>query len=98
MNPNASVPKAFTFDVNAPDYCETWTQGINIAHNPNALHPIDIPFFEDATHSFYREGKQVSMMAKFHPYSSQTTIVTPQRVSKSGFRPGFRLPKKSSRQ
>jgi hypothetical protein len=97
MNPNASEPKAFSFDVNEPGYSETWTEGINIVHNPNALYPLDMPFFEDATHCFYRDGKQVSVMAGFHPYSSQTTIVTPQRLPKSGFRPGFRLPKKSRR-
>jgi hypothetical protein len=98
MDPNASVPKAFSFDVNDPTYFETWTQGINVFHNPNALHPLEAPFFEDATHSFYEDGKQVSFMAEFHPYNSQTTIVTPRRLPKRELRRGFRLPKKSRRQ
>jgi hypothetical protein len=95
MDPNASVPKAFSFDVNDPSYTETWTQGINVFHNPNALHPLDTSFFTDATHSFYEDGKQVSYMADFHPYNSQTTIVTPQRIARPAFRAGFRSPKKS---
>jgi hypothetical protein len=97
MDPNASVPKPFSLDVSDPNYSETWTQGITVFHNPNALNPLEDSFFENATHSFYRNGKQVSIMAEFHPYNSQTTIITPQRLPRRGFGPGFRSPKKIKR-
>lgn len=40
-DPNSKVPQVFVHDVNAPDHNETWIEGMDVFHNPHALHPLN---------------------------------------------------------
>lgn len=50
-NPNAAVPLQFCFEVDE-HYNETWSEGLDIFHNPRALHPLDPAHFPTAKHQF----------------------------------------------
>ncbi len=43
----------------APPYEETWGDGMNMFHNPNALHPIDENLFPSIAHHYLQEDKTV---------------------------------------
>ena len=71
----AAEPVQFSMDVNAPDYRETWMEGMDVFHNPKAkvaLHPMMLP---GAAHHFLREDGQIeSLIPKWHPMGSFTHI------------------------
>lgn len=75
MDPNASVPIPFVQDVNAPDYDETWIEGMDVYHNPNAKYPIDPMMLPGAAHHRPGPDGQVETLApKWQPMSSHTLI------------------------
>lgn len=78
-DPNAAVPRQFAFDINDPDYLESWAEGANVFHNPNASIPLDESFLPDAAHHRFEDGVFRSIIPEFHPYNSETLIVTPER-------------------
>lgn len=78
-NPNASSPKRFSFDVETGSYDELWGEGLAMFHNPNALHPVDINLFPSIAHHQLKDGNIVSYLPDFHPYSSITSILIPQK-------------------
>jgi hypothetical protein len=39
--PNASAPKEFQHDANKHGYSEAWVEGLDVFHNPHAIHPIE---------------------------------------------------------
>jgi hypothetical protein len=79
-DPNAAVPRPFKFFVNDPAYSETWVQGTNVFHNPNAKYPLDESFLTGAAHPRFEDGVFRSSIPEFHPYQSQTVILHPHRV------------------
>jgi hypothetical protein len=80
-DPNAAHPVRFFHDVDDPSYRETWTQGLNVYHNPNALFPLDPGLFEGAMHHRLEGDDVVHSIPQFHPYSSETIMVVPQPES-----------------
>jgi hypothetical protein len=79
-DPNAVVATRFKMDVNSPKYSETWGQGVNVFHNPHAKLPLDDSFIPAAAHHWLREGSFRSLIPDFHPYQSETFIVSPNRL------------------
>lgn len=73
-NPNASVPKSFKYLV-GENTDETWSEGISIYHNPNALYPLPVDFFKNAANHMYEDGIIKSIIPEFHPYSSITDVI-----------------------
>lgn len=79
QDPNAVVPKTFTHDVHASDYFEPWGEGMNVWHNPNAIHPIPRTILRFGAHHRL-VGDQIGTIAPdFHPMGSTTTYFLPDR-------------------
>jgi hypothetical protein len=73
---NAARPEEFEMVVNAPEYKETWVEGMNVYHNPNARIPLPMGMLPGAAHHFLRDdGRLGSFIPAFHPYGSITRIV-----------------------
>ena len=69
------MPKPFAHAVHAPDYSETWVEGMVVLHNPKARIPLDPALIPGANHEFLNEdGRIMSLLPEFHPYFSQTAI------------------------
>ncbi len=80
-DPNAAAPKAFRHVVNARDYSETWTEGLDVFHNPRALIPLHPDLVTGAAHHFLQEdGKMVSFTPEWHPLASFTKHYAPVDV------------------
>ncbi|MEJ0024931.1 MAG: hypothetical protein WDN01_02790 [Rhizomicrobium sp.] len=78
-DPQATTPVAFRHDVNAPDYFESWAEGIDIWHNPNAKQPLHPGQFPGAAHHRLRPDGQVkSTTPEWHPLGSTTLHFVPQ--------------------
>lgn len=86
-DPNSSVPRTFTFEVNSPRYSETWVEGTNVFHNPNAKYPLDESFLPEAAHHRLSAGIFRSRIPHFHPYQSHTVIASPRRIGGEGSGP-----------
>ena len=72
-DPNATRPRAFRYVVNASNYHETWTEGLDVFHNPRAKHPIEPEMLPDAAHHWLLEdGRMKSLTPAFHPLASYT--------------------------
>ena len=73
-DPNAADPREFCYEVGDPNFPESWGQGLDVFHNPNALHAVDPALFPDsASHRF--DGDQPrSKIPNFHPLVSATII------------------------
>lgn len=76
---NAAVPEWFLIEVEPGKAIETWAEGISMYHNPNALHPVDSAMFPGIAHHFFEDGKIVSVLPEFHPYSSHTFNILPRK-------------------
>lgn len=72
-DPNAALAKFFRVLVNSAGYEESWIEGLNVYHNPNAATPIAMELLPGAAHHFCDENGQVtSHTPEFHPMSSIT--------------------------
>ncbi len=71
-NPNSAAPKEFEIDVGSSEHSETWSEGLSIFHNPNAIHPVNPGLFTDIAHHFFENGQFVSYLPSFHPFGSVT--------------------------
>lgn len=73
-DPNASKPNFFKVVVNAAGYEESWIEGMDVYHNPNADIALPPEFLANASHHFLLEDGQVETRtsAEFHPFSSIT--------------------------
>ncbi len=82
-NPNAVHPKNFRVIVNAAGYEESWIEGLNVYHNPNAKNPLLMEMLPGAAHHFCDENGQVtSYTPHFHPINSTTEHHVPVDVDK----------------
>jgi hypothetical protein len=72
------IPQDFVREVHAPDYSETWCEGLSIYHNPNAKYPLPRTVFPCAANFISRDGRIVSRLPEFYPVGSITAIITPQ--------------------
>lgn len=74
---NAAEPKIFVFDLSSPDYSETWVEGLNVYHNPNAIYPVYPPMFPGAAHHRLLPNGQIdSLIPDWHPLGSITLTLT----------------------
>lgn len=79
LDPNASAPKPFVEEVRSSDYHESWIEGMDVYHNPNALHPLAPGMFPGAAHHFIEEDGQIrSLVPDWQPLSSTTHIFVPE--------------------
>lgn len=79
LDPSASAPKPFVAEVRLPDYHESWIEGMDVYHNPNALHPLAPEMFPGAAHHFIEEDGQIrSFVPDWQPLSSTTHIFVPE--------------------
>jgi hypothetical protein len=69
------IPETFSVEVHAPEYGETWCEGVSVYHNPNARHPLPEYAIPGAAHHTVRAGRIVASMPEFFPIGSQTFIV-----------------------
>ena len=75
-NPNTADPRQFSHVVNAPDYSETWTEGLDVYHNPRAKHPIGPEMLPGAAHHYLLSNGQIdSYIPDWHPLGSHTIIM-----------------------
>jgi len=81
---NAALPDTYIQRLDEAGYSETWDEGLNVYHNPNARIPLARNLFSGATHHLLDGDRVVSLCQGFHPYSSETMIIVPQRFSRSG--------------
>jgi hypothetical protein len=82
LDPGASEPKPFRALVNADGYCESWVEGLNVFHNPNAVHRFDANQIPGAGHHYCSpEGHRTSSVPDFHPYGSATQDLAPVDVT-----------------
>lgn len=74
-DPNADRPKEFTECVHDPHYTETWSEGLSLFHNPQALHPVEPEMFPNIAHHFFDSDRMRSFTPSFHPFGSKTYIL-----------------------
>lgn len=83
-DPNAAAPNPFVLTVDA-NYCETWSEGLDVFHNPRALHPLDPRHFPTAQHHMLEPDGQISTLRltdEFHPLASITHILVPDDTAR----------------
>ncbi|KAF1710238.1 glycosaminoglycan attachment protein [Pseudoxanthomonas sacheonensis] len=76
---NAAFPEPFCIEIAPGEAHESWAEGLSMFHNPRALHPVDPRMFPGVAHHFFENGKIVSILPEFHPYSSTTFNLLPDR-------------------
>lgn len=84
--PNADKPNFVRYVVNE-DSNETWSEGVTIYHNPNAIHPLDPNLFDETVAQcfFNVEDHLVrSVMPLVFPYASYTENLKMQDTSQKG--------------
>ena len=75
LDDDGPTPKPFAHAVHAPDYDESWVEGMVVLHNPNARVPLDPALIPGANHELLQvDGGIMSLLPEFHPYFSQTAI------------------------
>jgi hypothetical protein len=65
----------FAVKVSSGNYEETWTEGLSVYHNPNAVIPLDPKWIPGAAHHFWTGDDVLSEMPEFHPVGSLTSFV-----------------------
>lgn len=80
-DPNASVPKPFAMRVQRDKWEEPWCVGLNVFHNPRALHPLKPEIFGGYAQHFEEEGKIRSFVPDFHPDGVQCISLVPKRLN-----------------
>jgi hypothetical protein len=82
-DPNASDPNKFLHVVNK-EYMETWIEGMDVYHNPRALHPLDPAMLPGAAHHrLLQDGEVESIVPEWHPLGSLTSILVMRGADKS---------------
>lgn len=78
-DPEAVAPTPFAVEVEPEKYSETWSEGVRIFHNPNAIHPIPPQLFPECSHHFEKDGKLVDYLPDHIVFNSNTFITVPKR-------------------
>ena len=72
---DAAEPTSFVKSVHESDYRETWVEGMDVFHNPNAKVPLDLAMLPGAAHHWLKDdGRATSLTPAWQPLSSQTLI------------------------
>ncbi len=80
-DPNAAVPKQFVLRVIPDKWDEPWCGGLNVFHNPRALHPLNKDIFSEYAQYFEEDGNIHSYLPEFHPYGAQCISIVPNRLN-----------------
>ncbi|OJX62916.1 MAG: hypothetical protein BGO95_10870 [Micrococcales bacterium 73-13] len=56
-------------------YEERWIDGLQIYHNPNALHRLDPDHFPDAAHYWWEDGRVRGVLPVGHLLASKTAVI-----------------------
>jgi len=81
-DPNATSPKYFRVIVNSEGYEESWTEGLSVIHNPNAIKPLEPECMPQAAHLFLgKDGQITSYTPDFFPFGSRTIHFAPVDVN-----------------
>lgn len=75
---NAALPEPFHFEIKQGAVTETWAEGLEMFHNPNAQYPIDSRLFQNIAHHRFKDGQIESHLPEFHPFSSYTWNFIPK--------------------
>lgn len=76
-NPDGLHPIPFSKNVDDSDYEESWSDGLVMFHNPNAIHKVNPDAFSEISHIFY--SKDEGFTGFHQPYdvlNSMTAVVT----------------------
>jgi hypothetical protein len=71
-NPNAAEPTPFAYRLDEGPGNEPWGSGVEVFHNPRALHFIPDDFFTHAIQTRLKDGHPVSWTPQFAPFTSFT--------------------------
>jgi hypothetical protein len=78
-HPTALRPASFRYRVGHSEFEESWVHGLNVFHNPRALHPLARRTFgQDAYEVFFENGTRWEYRPRFHVFSSQTMRFSPR--------------------
>ena len=72
LDPDATSPSEFRYEVGDPKFPEWWGQGLEMFHNPDALHPVERWLFPGIAHHRFEDGMIYTEAPEFHPISSVT--------------------------
>lgn len=76
-DPNSTAPKQFRHRVRDPNYSESWAEGLDIWHNPNAVNPLNPALVPGAAHHrLLPDGNIESFTPPWHPLGSFTLHAT----------------------
>ena len=78
-DPDAATPLSFSYDVEDPRYAEWWGQGIEMFHNPMAVHPVDRRLFPGIAHHRLEGGNIYTEAPEFQPLASFTLNISVER-------------------
>jgi hypothetical protein len=70
--PDAVVPDRFIYTVGDQQYREWWGQGLEMFHNPAAIHPVDHLLITGISHHWLKDERIYTDSPRFHPYNSIT--------------------------
>ena len=76
---DAAVPDRFSYKVGDPDFLEWWGQGLELFHNPDALHPVDRDLVPDISHHRFEDGLVLTEGPPFQPFASITYDIVSRR-------------------
>lgn len=69
------LAKGFGFLVGDEDDREDWLTGVHVHHNPNALHPVPLTFFEGVDSQYwFKDGNIDGIVRDFSPIYSATSF------------------------
>jgi hypothetical protein len=82
-NPDVDATRPIPFEarVDDPDYTESWTEGLDVFHNPRAVIPLNPEHFPEAVHHYLQpDGNMSSVQASglAQPLASLTQIFIPE--------------------
>jgi hypothetical protein len=69
-------PQFFVAKVNEANYAESWCEGLEMFHNPNALVPLPEFLMPEVVHTTVEDGQIVSAHPRFFPVGSMTLVLT----------------------
>ncbi|WP_169949242.1 hypothetical protein [Microbispora sp. H11081] len=74
-DPNSSTLESFVHIVHE-GYPETWIQGMDVYHNPNAMHPLDPDLLPGAAHHrLLTDGRIETIATAWQPIKSLTSVL-----------------------
>lgn len=76
-DPKAALPIPFMFDVEPGSYEESWSEGIRVFHNPNALIPLPEDAFDGCSHHMVKDGVSHDYLPDRFVFNSKTFIIQP---------------------